>query len=122
MYERKLTNCQTPEIQSRAKSSNIALEGHVPRGDGHPVTKQLASGEEAQTRQSVTFQCRALSSKPYNAESPCCPFARRNQKPALEHFGFETNKEKDIQRNTSIAGTSLQGSFTVRKIKRQLQL
>lgn len=54
MYERKLTNCQTPEIQSRAKSSDIALEGHVPRGDGHPVTKQLASGEEAQTRDNLS--------------------------------------------------------------------
>lgn len=122
MYERKLTNCQTFKIQSRVQSSNIALEGHVPRGDGHPVTKQLASGEEAQTRQSVTFQRRALSSKPYNAECPCYPFTQRNQKPALQRLGFETDKEKDTQRNTSSAGTSLQGSSTVGKIKRQLQL
>lgn len=83
MHERKLTNCQTPKIQSRVQSSNIALEGRVPQGDGHSVTKQLASGEEAQTRQSVTFQRRALSSKPYNAESLRCPFTQRNQKPAL---------------------------------------
>lgn len=113
MYERKLTNGQTFKIQSRVQSGNIALEGHVPRGDGHPVTKQLPSGEEAQTRQFVTFQRRALSSKPYNAECPCYPFTQRNQKLALQRLGFETDKEKNTQRNTSNADISLQSNFTV---------
>lgn len=37
-YERKLTNCQTPKIQSRVQSSNMTLGGHIPWGYGHPVT------------------------------------------------------------------------------------
>lgn len=104
MYERKLTNCQNFKIQSRVQSSNIALEGHVPRGDGHPVTKQLASGEEAQIRQSAAFQRRALSSKPYNAECPCYPFTQQNQKLALQRLGFESDKEKDTQRTLPVQG------------------
>lgn len=44
----KPKNCQTPKIQKIGFSQdNTALGGHVPLGDGQPVRKQLASGEEA---------------------------------------------------------------------------